>query len=394
MRPHQRHRGTCGPSQIHEVLRPIRLVPHLFGQQPRVAREALDRLDERPDVAPGGQFVMAALSGEQRPRATLPPPGVRPAVLPLAIPVVVVAMPAGTERRVHFEDGVHDAQRVLDERVVEPADSVAHEFEESRVHDVLRWELPRLARRAVGHLQEAVVRVLIRLRIAEGNGMDADKMTPNARDENARGRDGPHVHVALEEIGVVLEKPRGIRVAPIRCELRGTREGRDAHGERGRRVAAVLFPPVLRCDGTLADQPRGRPHHQRVRIEVAQRGRFTQSPGEQDREGDLVQLDPMLVRLAIDPEVLIEAAIGALGAGEINEGPKRQVRVARREQPHRAMHHVPGPDEMVATQVFVALRLAPRNRERGDGRPRVGLVFVGEQQTVTRVIQPAAVRRH
>src|SRR5438105_14730284 len=57
------------------------------------------------------------------------------------------------------------------------------------------------------------------------------------------------------------------------------------------------------------------------------------------------------------------------------------------------MHHVTRPDEMVAAQVFVALRLTPGNRERGDRCPRVGLVLVGEQQTMARVIEPATVRR-
>src|SRR5438874_13500473 len=57
------------------------------------------------------------------------------------------------------------------------------------------------------------------------------------------------------------------------------------------------------------------------------------------------------------------------------------------------MHHVTRPDEMIAAQVFVALRLTPGNRERSDRRPRIGLVLVGEQQTVARVMEPATVRR-
>src|SRR5207244_5940311 len=158
---------------------------------------------------------MASLSGEQRPSATLPPAFVRSPVLPLAISVVVVAMPAGTGRRLHLEHGVDDAQRVLDQRVVERADSVANQFEESRIHYILRWELKRLPRRAVGHLQQAVVRILIGLQITGDDWMDSDKMTANTRNEDARGCDRPTVHVTLEEIGVFLEKLRGVRVAPI-----------------------------------------------------------------------------------------------------------------------------------------------------------------------------------
>src|SRR4029077_1662673 len=202
-----------------------------------------------------------------------------------------------------------------------------------------------------------------------GDGVDADEMTVDARDERAGARDGPGVYMTLEEVGVFLEKARRLRVTPIRCEARGAHEGRDAHGERGGGVAAVLLPALLRRDGALADQVPGRAHHQRVGIEIAERVRLMQPPGEQDRERDLVQLDALPVWLTIDPEVLIETAVGPLRAGEINEGPKRQVRVARREQPERAVHHVTGPDEMVATQVFISLRLAPGDRERRDRRP-------------------------
>ena len=57
-------------------------------------------------------------------------------------------------------------------------------------------------------------------------------MSANARNEGACGRDGPSVHVALEEVGVFLEKARRLGVAPIRCEARGAHEGRDVHSER------------------------------------------------------------------------------------------------------------------------------------------------------------------
>src|SRR5207245_2971788 len=139
----------------------------------------------------------------------------RPAILPLAIAVVVIAMPAGTEWRIHFEHGVHDAQRVLDQRVVESPDPVTHQFEESRIHDVLRGELERIPRRAVPHLQEAGVRVLIGLRITGGDGGDADEMTGDALDEGAGVRDATDVPVTLEEVCALLQKSRRLMGARI-----------------------------------------------------------------------------------------------------------------------------------------------------------------------------------
>src|SRR5262249_27443442 len=49
------------------------------------------------------------------------------------------------------------------------------------------------------------------------------------------------------------------------------------------------------------------------------------------------------------------------------------------------------PDEMVATQVLVALDLAPGNAERGDHRSRIRLVLMRQEQRVACLIEAAAI---
>src|SRR5262249_51649035 len=97
------------------------------------------------------------------------------------------------------------------------------------------------------------------------------------------------------------------------------------------------------------------------------------------------------IGLSVDPEVLGEPAVRALRAGEVDQGPQRELGVAGREQPGRGVHHVARPDEVVPTAILVALRLAPRNAARGDRRTRIGLVLVREQQPMARLMEAPAV---
>jgi len=79
-------------------------------------------------VAAGGQLIMPALSGEQRPRAAAPEVQERTAVVLLPVSVVSVAPPAGALRQVDFEGGVDDAQGILHQGVAGAADAVADQL--------------------------------------------------------------------------------------------------------------------------------------------------------------------------------------------------------------------------------------------------------------------------
>ena len=119
-----------------------------------------------------------------------------------------------------------------------------------------------------------------------------------------------------------------------------------------------------------------------------------ETPGEQDREGHLVQLHPVPVRLTVQPEVLVEPTVRSLRGRQINQRAQRCLGVPGGQQPAGAVDKVAGPDQMVAAEFLIPLRVSPGDAQRRNHRPRVRLVLVGQQQALTSVVESAAVLRH
>ena len=182
-------------------------------------------------------------------------------------------------------------------------------------------------------------------------------------------------------------------VSPFAGEGGRADERRDVGGDGGRRVAAGLFPPLLLCRRSVEDQVPCRPHHHRIGVEVPEVPLAQQAPRQEDREGDLVELDPTPVRLAVDPEVLGKPAVVVLADGQVDQGTQRRLGVPRGEETRRRVDHVPRPDEVISPAVVVALRFSPRDGQRGDEGPGIRLVFVGEKEAVAPVIEVPAVGR-
>ena len=108
-----------------------------------------------------------------------------------------------------------------------------------------------------------------------------------------------------------------------------------------------------------------------------------QAPGQQDREGDLIQLNALPVGPAIDPEILIEAAVLALRHRQIDERAQRRAHVADGQQGGGGLHHVARPHQVVAAELVVAFFIAPGNAEGSDHRAGVRLVLVRQQEIDT-----------
>jgi hypothetical protein len=118
-----------------------RQIPYLLRDQACALGEFLQRTEVGAGIVPGGDFVVASLAGQQRPCATSAPIPKRLAVWPFAVAVVIVAAPTGAERRIDLEHGIHHAKGVPDDRVVRIADSVAHQFQKTGVHNIFRGKL-------------------------------------------------------------------------------------------------------------------------------------------------------------------------------------------------------------------------------------------------------------
>src|SRR5207253_3877280 len=165
-------------------------------------------------------------------------------------------------------------------------------------------------------------------------------------------------------------------------------------GDRRGRLAELLLPALGRVRAGALDVVRRR-LDLAVRRRVGQAGR----PGEQDREGVLVELlaAPELLRArAADPADRAVAREGTRRIGRSVAGrrrrdvlvvphelrhPLRLRRVAGGEQAGRLLVEVAAPDAVVAVVQAVAVReVAPRRRQAGDARAAVGLVLGGVER--------------
>src|SRR5581483_1869205 len=97
--------------------------------------------------------------------------------------------------------------------------------------------------------------------------------------------------------------------------------------------------------------------------------------------------------LPVDPEILIEAPVLLLRAGQIDEGAERDLRIAGRKQSGGAVAHVPCPDQMVAPHVLVGHGFAPRDAERCDQGSVISLVFMRQDYRVAGAVEVAAMTR-
>ena len=174
-------------------------------------------------------------------------------------------------------------------------------------------------------------------------------------------------------------------------DIGGADEGGDDGGEGGGGVAGVFFPALLLGDGGVADEEGGGALDEGEDVEAAEAIQLPETPGEDDGEGDLVELDAGPVGGSVDPEVLGEAAVRALGAGEVDERAEGGVGATAGKQRGGGLDHVASPDEVIAAEVGVALGGSPGDGGGGDEGAGVGLVFVGEDDVVADAEEAAAV---
>src|SRR5688500_13756077 len=110
------------------------------------------------DVSPpGGELIVCALAGQQRPGAANAGSVEWPAVRVLPVAVTLIAMPHGTAWRVNLERRVDDLHRVHDARIICCTQPEAYERERVQTdHQGRRSD--RLIRRPVLDRHESVTR--------------------------------------------------------------------------------------------------------------------------------------------------------------------------------------------------------------------------------------------
>src|ERR1035437_2050 len=271
VRPHQGNGRSCRSSEGQEIVRHVRPIPNLFRNKPDAGGEILDGAQVKIDIAPRRQFVGGTLARQQRPRASHAPVVKRPAVVALPVPVMVVALPAWPLRGVDLQNGIHNFQGVLDERIASFTNAKANQFEEAWVDDLIGWIPEAISRTLIGQHQFAPVGILIAtVALRTVCRIDANIVARDAGHQRSFLSDGPLLDMGLEEVGVGAYKFSAALV-PVRFdELGGTDQRRNVAGQCGRGITRGFLPAFLGRRRSFANEIATSPHHGYIRIEVAE----------------------------------------------------------------------------------------------------------------------------
>ena len=118
VRPAERHGRAGGFSAPKMPTLQVIIIPQLLGKHTAFVCHAFEHIDVRQWIAAGGQFVVAAFSGEDRPRAAHARAIERRAIILLPVSVVIVASPARALRQFAANGPVDHFKRIDYQRVV------------------------------------------------------------------------------------------------------------------------------------------------------------------------------------------------------------------------------------------------------------------------------------
>jgi hypothetical protein len=162
-------------------------------------------------IMPGRQFVMAALSGQNRPGSSDARPVKRASVLFLSIAVVIVAAPGRTLRQIVFENVIHDRDGIPHERIVRRADAQPHQMKKIAADHVPG----RAETAAVGDAEHCGIGVGVRIGRALVRGIDANVVTRETLHQFTGRGDSPFFNMRSQPVRILQNKLRGS--GSLRC---------------------------------------------------------------------------------------------------------------------------------------------------------------------------------
>ena len=113
----------------------------------------------------GTEFVVSAFSGQQRPRAPDAPSEEWTAIVTLSVSIVRITFPAWARGKIGLERRIDHSERIFHQRSARFANSIAHQFKESAVHDFRDRELVRSAGRAIVDAHNFALETLASVRL-------------------------------------------------------------------------------------------------------------------------------------------------------------------------------------------------------------------------------------
>ena len=188
------------------------------------------------------------------------------------------------------------------------ADSMAHEFKKTRIHDFFgRKDVPRAGRK-VRNGDVALVRIFVGVGIVCPLRKNPQVMPRHAREQSPFRCYSPALDMTFQKIGVFLQVFRGRLIASFARKAGGADQSGNVGCQRGGGIAADLLPALLRSYRAVPDEVSSRPQDHRVRIKILQGVLAFEPPGEQNGKSDFIELDSPPVGLAVNPEVLGETS--------------------------------------------------------------------------------------
>ena len=187
----------------------------------------------------------------------------------------------------------------------------------------------------------------------------------------------PVFQVALDPVGKLLEKYGQLSPSWARAISAAQISPPDDGRERRRRIAGVLFPALLVGNGRVLDQETRRAFDERENVQLPSALAFHRRHARTMGNATSSSCSPP-VGPAVYPEILGEAAIGLLRARQIDQSPASRFRAPHASR-RRPSAPCPGPHQVIAAQVVVAVGIAPGNGCGGDKCAGEGFVFVRKQ---------------
>src|SRR5262245_15322815 len=120
---------------------------------------------------------------------------------------------------------------------------------------------------------------------------------------------------------------------------------------------------------------------------------FVQTPRQQCRSSNLIELQAGPISGAVEPAVLREASIWPLNGREPDQSAQRRAGLAGGEKRSCALDQVSSPHQVITTEIAFALGFAPRNAQRGNHRALKDFVFMSKQHAAAQPVHAAAVAR-
>src|SRR5215510_15093827 len=121
---------------------------------------------------------------------------------------------------------------------------------------------------------------------------------------------------------------------------------------------------------------------------------FVQTPRQQCRSSNLIELQAGPISGAVEPTVLREASIWPLNGSEPDQSAQRRAGLAGGEKRSCALYQVASPYQVITPEVCFALCLAPGNAQGCDHRALKNFVLMGQQHATAQAVHSAAIAGH